>query len=77
MLLGGPGRLFRQPLHPSLARSWRVQDPPSGTPTYRPFNDRGAAIPATRMTATVQTMEQPYRSSTKPPPCDVNGQPND
>jgi len=41
----------------------------------RPFNDRGAAIPTTRMTATVQTMEQAYGSSTKPLPCDVNGQP--
>ena len=30
----------------------------------RPFNDRGAAIPPTRMTATVQTMEQAYGSST-------------
>ena len=41
----------------------------------RPFNDRGAAIPPTRMTATVQTMEQAYGSSAKPLPCDVNGQP--
>jgi hypothetical protein len=41
----------------------------------RPFNDRGATIPPTRMTATVQTMEQACGSSTKPLPSDANGQP--
>ena len=41
----------------------------------RPFNDRGAAIAPTRMTATVQTMEQAYGSGAKPLPCDAGGQP--
>jgi hypothetical protein len=41
----------------------------------RPFNDRGAAIAPTRMTATVQTMEQAYGLGTKPLPCDAGGQP--